>query len=67
MVRNKESGMTEFTFVVGNDKFKFAAETAFKAMELCNRQVIDKKDLHPMAWAEAGKNTFQCCPGNYFD
>jgi hypothetical protein len=52
---------------VGNDKFKFAAETAFKAMELCNRQVIDKKDLHPMAWAEAGKNTFQCCPGNYFD
>jgi len=67
MVSNKELGMTEFTFVVGNEKFKFAAETAFKAIELCNRQVIDKKDLHPMVWDPAGKNTFQCCPGNYFD
>ena len=59
--------MTEFTFVVGDEKFKFVAETAFKAMELCNRQVIDQKDLHPMMWEPAGKDKFQCCLGNYFD
>jgi hypothetical protein len=36
-------------------------------MEMCNRQVIDKLQLHPMVWADAGKNEFVCQPGNFFD
>ena len=61
--------MTEFTFIVGYDKYKFSAETAAKAMELCNRQVIDKQNLHPMSWfhhGEASENTFLCCSGNFY-
>jgi hypothetical protein len=29
--------------------------------------VIDKLQLHPMVWADAGKNEFVCQPGNFFD
>ena len=52
---------------VKKEIYKFTAESIGKAMEMCNRQVIDKLDLHPMAWADAGKNAFICQPGNFFD
>jgi hypothetical protein len=29
--------------------------------------VIDKLDLHPMSWAEAGRNAYTCVGGNLFD
>jgi len=59
--------MITVKFYVKKDIYEFTAESIGKAMEMCNRQVIDKLDLHPMAWADAGKNEFVCQPGNFFD
>ena len=59
--------MITYKFYVDKDVYKFTAESVGKAMEMCNRQVIDKLDLHPMAWADAGQNAFICQPGNFFD
>ena len=59
--------MITVKFYVKKEIYKFTAESVGKAMEMCNRQVIDKLDLHPMAWAAAGQNAFICQPGNFFD
>ena len=59
--------MVTIKFYVKEDIYEFTAETPFKAMEMCNRQVIDKLDLHPMAWADAGPNAYVCQSGNFFD
>ena len=59
--------MITVKFYVKKDIYEFTAESIGKAMEMCNRQVIDKLDLHPMAWADAGKNAYSYQPGNFFD
>ena len=59
--------MTTYKFYVGKDVYEFTAESKLNAMEMCNRQVIDKLDLHPMAWAEAGQNAYSYQSGNFFD
>jgi hypothetical protein len=59
--------MITVKFHVKKETYEFTAESIGKAMEMCNRQVIDKLDLHPMAWSDAGRNTFVCVPGNFFD
>ena len=59
--------MITVKFYVKKEIYKFTAESIGKAMEMCNRQVIDKLDLHPMAWADAGKNAYSYQPGNFFD
>ena len=59
--------MITYKFYVGKDVYEFEAESALNAMEQCNRQVIDKLDLHPMAWFDAGQNAFSCQSGNFFD
>jgi hypothetical protein len=59
--------MITYKFYVGKDVYEFAAESKLNAMEMCNRQVIDKMDLHPMAWADAGQNAFSYQSGNFFD
>ena len=59
--------MTTYKFYVGKDVYEFTAESKLKAMEMCNRQVIDKLDLHPMAWADAGQNAYSYQSGNFFD
>ena len=59
--------MITYKFYVGKDVYEFTAESKLRAMEMCNRQVIDKLDLHPMAWADAGQNAFSCQSGNFFD
>lgn len=59
--------MITVKFYVKKDIYEFTAETPLKAMEMCNRQVIDKLCLHPMAWANAGKNAYSYQPGNFFD
>ena len=59
--------MITVKFYVKKETYEFTAESVGKAMELCNRQVIDKLDLHPMCWADAGENAFTCRPGNFFD
>jgi hypothetical protein len=30
-------------------------------------EAMDKLDLHPMAWFDAGQNAFSCQSGNFFD
>lgn len=59
--------MIKYKFYVKSETYEFAAETPFVAMEMCNRQVIDKLDLHPMAWADSGPNAYTCVGGNFFD
>jgi hypothetical protein len=59
--------MITYKFYVGKDVYEFTAESKLSAMEMCNRQVIDKLDLHPMAWFDAGQNAFSCQSGNFFD
>jgi hypothetical protein len=59
--------MITYKFYVGKDVYEFAAESKLNAMEMCNRQVIDKLDLHPMAWFDAGQNAFSYQSGNFFD
>jgi len=60
--------MITVKFYVNKEIYKFTAESIGKAMEMCNRQVIDKLDLHPMAWTDAPEqNAFICQPGNFFD
>ena len=59
--------MITYKFYVGKDVYEFTAETKLGAMEMCNRQVIDKLDLHPMAWFDAGQNAFSYQSGNFFD
>jgi len=54
-------------FYIKKDVYEFTAETPFKAMEMCNRQVIDKLNLHPMIWAKAGPNAYTYQFGNFFD
>ena len=38
--------MITYKFYIGKDVYEFAAESKLNAMEMCNRQVIDKLDLH---------------------
>ena len=59
--------MITYKFYVGKDVYEFTAESKLSAMEMCNRQVIDKLDLHPMAWADAGQNAYSYQSGNFFD
>jgi hypothetical protein len=59
--------MITVKFYVKSETYQFTAESVWEAMAMCNRQVIDKLDLHPIAWADAGKNEFVCHPGNFFD
>jgi hypothetical protein len=59
--------MITVKFHVKKETYEFTAESIGKAMEMCNRQVIDKLQLHPMAWADAGSNTFVYQAGNFFD
>ncbi len=59
--------MSTYKFYVKSETYEFTAESVGAAMEMCNRQVIDKLDLHPMAWADAGRNAYTCVGGNFFD
>jgi hypothetical protein len=60
--------MTEYKFYVGSDVYKFEARNVGDAMTMCNRQVIDKLNLHPMAWMDTSKPTeFRMASGNFFD
>ena len=60
--------MITVKFYVRKEIFEFTAESVGKAMEMCNRQVIDKLQLHPMVWADTRRpNEFVCHPGNFFD
>ena len=59
--------MITYKFYVGKDVYEFTAESKLNAMEMCNRQVIDKLDLHPMAWFDAGQNAYSYQSGNFFD
>jgi hypothetical protein len=60
--------MTEYKFLVGSDTYTFMAKSDGEAMTLCNRQVIDKLDLHPMAWMDTQSPTvFRMASGNFFD
>jgi hypothetical protein len=57
----------DFVFIVGAERFVFNAPNAGAAMEMCNRQVIDRLNLHPMAWVDRGRNEFIMQQGNFFD
>lgn len=59
--------MITVKFYVKSETYEFTAESIGKAMEMCNRQVIDKLGLHPIAWADAGPNAYRCAQGNFFD
>lgn len=59
--------MITVKFYVKSETYEFTAESVGHAMELCNRAVIDRLDLHPMAWADAGANAYSYQPGNFFD
>ena len=60
--------MTEYKFLVGSDTYTFTAESRWDAMTRCNREVIDKLDLHPMAWMDTSSSTvFRMTGGNFFD
>ncbi len=60
--------MITVKFYVKKETFEFTAESIGMAMQMCNRQVIDKLQLHPMVWADTCKpNEFICQPGNFFD
>jgi len=56
-----------YEFIVGEQVFEFEANSAVDAMVMCNRQVIDRLDLHPMAWNDRGNNSFIMMSGNFFD
>ena len=59
--------MITVKFYVKKETYEFTAESVWEAMAMCNRRVIDKLDLHPMSWAEAGRNAYTCVGGNLFD
>ena len=60
--------MKVYKFLVGADTYKFKANTDGEAMTMCNRQVIDKLNLHPMAWMDTQDPTvFRMAKGNFFD
>ena len=60
--------MTVYKFLVGSSTYEFKAASAGAAMTLCNRKVIDKLDLHPMAWMDTKDPTvFRMTSGNFFD
>ena len=60
--------MTVYKFLVGSCTYEFKAKDAGEAMTQCNRQVIDKLDLHPMAWMDTKDPTvFRMTSGNFFD
>lgn len=60
--------MTVYKFLVGSWTYEFKAESAGAAMTRCNREVIDKLDLHPMVWMDTEKsNVFRMASGNFFD
>ena len=60
--------MITVKFHVKKETYEFTAESISDAMVMCNRQVIDKLQLHPMAWCDtARENEFICQSGNFFD
>ena len=56
-----------YKFIIGNDQYIYEANSAGEAMTRCNREVVDKLDLHPMAWMDREPNTWVLQQGNFFD
>lgn len=56
-------------FLIGQDVYAFEAENVGAAMQMCNRQVVDALDLHPMAWMDVPRNPnqFRLVQGNFYD
>ena len=60
--------ISTYTFIIGNDKYIYEADSAGDAMTKCNRQVVDKLNLHPMAWMDTSTpNTWRLASGNFYD
>lgn len=58
-----------FEFLIEQDVYAFEADNVGAAMEMCNRQVVDRLDLHPMIWMDVpnNPNQFRLALGNFFD
>lgn len=72
-MENKKAEKRMFTFHIDEERFFVTAETPAAAMVKMNRDVVDKRNLHPMAWFghDDNKNipekTYVLQRGNFFD
>ena len=63
----------KFVFLILDKKFVVEASDFGKAMEQMNREVVDKMNLHPMAWfgndddKSIPVNTFKLVRGTFYD
>ena len=62
-----------YYFWIDDEVFTVAADDKGKAMEKINRDVVDKRNLHPMAWfghdddKKIPEKTYVLQRGNFFD
>lgn len=63
----------KYTFIIDEKKYEIEANDYGKAMVKMNREVVDKQNLHPMAWFDNDddksipKNTWVLVRGNFYD
>ena len=62
-----------FIFHIDDERFFLWSKTKAAAMAKMNRDVVDKRSLHPMAWfgheddKNIAENSYVLKRGNYFD
>jgi hypothetical protein len=60
--------MSNYVFLVGENKYEVEAESAGHAMQWMNRNVMDQLNAHPFAWFDSNQpNKFYAASGNFFD
>ena len=63
----------KYTFIIDDKKYEVEANDYGKAMVKMNREVVDKQNLHPMAWfgndddKSIPINTWKLVRGNFYD
>mgnify|MGYP003125657782 CR=1 FL=1 len=65
--------MKAYTFIIDSNNYTIYANSEGQAMEMCNRQIVDKLGINHMAWFSNDDNksipmdTYQLVRGNFFD
>jgi len=65
--------MKDYKFIIDDKTYTVYADEKGKAMEICNRQIVDRLGINHMAWfgnddnKSIPKDTFKLVRGNFFD
>ena len=65
--------MKDYKFMIDDKTYTVYADDKGKAMEICNRQIVDRLGINRMAWfgndddKSIPKDTFKLVRGNFFD